>query len=51
MIADIVPRGILRLGSCKSPLRLEPAMMPEVKNPYKKNFEKKVLMSFFKTNR
>ncbi len=29
MIAAIVPRGILRLGSRKSPLRFDPAMMPE----------------------
>ena len=27
-IAAIVPRGILRLGSRRSPLRFEPAMMP-----------------------
>ena len=27
-IAAIVPRGILRLGSRKSPLRFEPAIMP-----------------------
>jgi hypothetical protein len=28
MIAAIVPRGILRLGSRKSPLRFDPAMIP-----------------------
>ena len=28
IIAAIVPRGILRLGSRKSPLRFDPAMIP-----------------------
>ena len=38
IIAAIVPRGILRLGSRKSPLRLDPAMMPAKK--------KKKILSF-----
>jgi hypothetical protein len=29
IIAAIVPRGILRLGSRKSPLRFDPAIIPE----------------------
>jgi hypothetical protein len=31
-IAAIVPRGILRLGSRKSPLRFEPAIIPSMKS-------------------
>ena len=32
MMAAMVPRGILRLGSRKSPLRFDPAMMPKEKS-------------------